>query len=166
MLSIKFHSAWDKNSKEEFIMKMRKGFTLVELLIVIIIIGILAAAMLLSSGSASDSAAATAALSEMRAIKAAIVMHAANAGGRLPVASVDVNLVSKDLEKPEVIVKKYAVGANDDGLAAVVLVAKQIPAGAEEKLLQNPATKKGSTTYGTVNATDRPIMEFNMVVVK
>ena len=146
-------------------MKMRKGFTLVELLIVIIIIGILAAAMLLSSGSASDSAAATAALSEMRAIKAAVVMHAANAGGRLPVKSVDVNLVSKDLEKPEVIVEKYAVGANNDGLAAVVLKKDQIPAGAEEKLLQNPATKKGTQKYGDADGTNRPIMEFNMVVV-
>ena len=151
--------------KEEFIMKMRKGFTLVELLIVIIIIGILAAAMLLSSGSASDSAAATAALSEMRAIKAAVVMHAANAGGRLSADQVKIELVSRDMEKPEVIVQKYALGTNNDGLAAVVLKADQIPGGAEEKLLQNPATKKGTGSYGSVNATGRPIMEFNMVVV-
>ena len=46
-------------------MKMRKGFTLVELLIVIIIIGILAAAMLMSSGSATDAATASTAISEM-----------------------------------------------------------------------------------------------------
>lgn len=62
-------------------MKMRKGFTLVELLIVIIIIGILAAAMLLSSGSASDSATATKAISEMRSIKAAIISYSAERAG-------------------------------------------------------------------------------------
>ena len=147
-------------------MKMRKGFTLVELLIVIIIIGILAAAMLLSSGSASDSAAATAALSEMRAIKAAVVMHAANAGGRLSADQVKIELVSRDMEKPEVIVAKYAVGTTNEGLAAVVLKTGQIPAGAEEKLLQNPAVRKGTQAYGSnADGTNRPIMEFNMVVV-
>jgi general secretion pathway protein G len=61
--------------KEELIMvKVRKGFTLVELLIVIVIIGILAAAMLLSSGSATAAAEATNVISELRNLKAASMM--------------------------------------------------------------------------------------------
>ncbi len=55
-------------------MKMRKGFTLVELLIVIVIIGILAAAMMLSSGSATASAEASNIISNLRSLKAASVM--------------------------------------------------------------------------------------------
>lgn len=55
-------------------MKMRKGFTLVELLIVIVIIGILAAAMMLSSGSATASAEASNIISNLRGLKAASVM--------------------------------------------------------------------------------------------
>lgn len=55
-------------------MKMRKGFTLVELLIVIVIIGILAAAMLLSSGSATASAEASNIVSNLRTTKAALLM--------------------------------------------------------------------------------------------
>lgn len=55
-------------------MNMRKGFTLVELLIVIIIIGVLAAAMLLSSGTASDSAKASNVVSNMRSLKTACVL--------------------------------------------------------------------------------------------
>ena len=55
-------------------MKVRKGFTLVELLIVIVIIGILAAAMMLSSGGATDSAEASNIISNLRGMKAAAMM--------------------------------------------------------------------------------------------
>ncbi|MDR1377431.1 MAG: prepilin-type N-terminal cleavage/methylation domain-containing protein [Synergistaceae bacterium] len=59
-------------------MKVRKGFTLVELLIVIVIIGILAAAMLLSSSSATASAEAANIISELRNLKAATMMFFAD----------------------------------------------------------------------------------------
>ena len=55
-------------------MKVRKGFTLVELLIVIVIIGILAAAMLLSSGAATASAEASNIINDLRSMKAAALM--------------------------------------------------------------------------------------------
>jgi general secretion pathway protein G len=55
-------------------MKMRKGFTLVELLIVIVIIGILAAAMMLSSGSATAAAEASNIVTDLRSLKAAALM--------------------------------------------------------------------------------------------
>ena len=59
-------------------MKLRKGFTLVELLIVIVIIGILAAAMLLSSGSATAAAEASNIVSDLRSMKAAALMYYAD----------------------------------------------------------------------------------------
>ena len=67
--------------------KVRKGFTLVELLIVIVIIGILAAAMLLSSTSATASAEASSIVSELRGLKAAASMFYADSMDVITAAS-------------------------------------------------------------------------------
>ena len=49
----------DFKKEEKFMKKLRKGFTLVELLIVVAILGSLSAAMSLSSGRATASAKAS-----------------------------------------------------------------------------------------------------------
>lgn len=96
-------------------MKMRKGFTLVELLIVIIIIGILAAAMLLSSGSATNSALASAALSEMRGLKAAVVTTIGEMGGGVGKTeaeiktAIEIEKMAKRMEKPDLVKEKYKI---------------------------------------------------------
>lgn len=76
--------------------KVRKGFTLVELLIVIVIIGILAAAMLLSSGSATASAEASNIVTELRNMKAAALMFFADSmdafSGQSPTGPASVNV--------------------------------------------------------------------------
>lgn len=88
-------------------MKMRKGFTLVELLIVIVIIGILAAAMLLSSGSATASAEASNIVNNLRSLKSASVMFYADsmdavaaASGGLP-AGVDIANLKDYTDNPK-----------------------------------------------------------------
>jgi len=63
-----------------FIMKktMRKGFTLVELLIVIVVIGILSAMMMLSSTEAVSSARAADIISDLRNLKTACLAYYAD----------------------------------------------------------------------------------------
>ncbi|GHV45933.1 hypothetical protein FACS1894204_06520 [Synergistales bacterium] len=67
-------------------LRAKKGFTLVELLIVIVIIGILVGAMLLSSGGATASAKASAALSELRGMKGAVLLYMTDSAGTIPAA--------------------------------------------------------------------------------
>ena len=83
-------------------MKMRKGFTLVELLIVIVIIGILAAAMLLSTGSATASAKASNVISDLRSMKSACLLLYADSMDDFDLGTVDFSTL-----KPSEALKKY-----------------------------------------------------------
>ena len=124
-------------------MKMRKGFTLVELLIVIIIIGILAAAMLMSSGSATDAATASTAISEMRALKAAVIMSIAEVGGVEGKTDAEIfQVVSIDgmaryLERPDEIKTKYKIEVTN---GVVSIEPQTLTASVLEKVKKNKAT--------------------------
>ena len=133
-------------------MKMRKGFTLVELLIVIIIIGILAAAMLLSSGSATNSAMASAALSEMRGLKAAVVTTIGEMGGGVGKTetqiqdAIKIEKMALRMEKPDLVKDKYKIKYS--GSTGVVSIEPQVGkiGGNEvlEKLKSNAALDSGT----------------------
>ena len=89
---------------------MRKGFTLVELLIVIVIIGILAAAMLLSSGSATASATASAVISDLRSLKAACLMAWADSMDYYQTAAPQIGEVSKFMDNSDKVNNgKYSI---------------------------------------------------------
>lgn len=73
----------------------RKGFSLVELLIVIIIIGMLASVMMLLMGVAEDKAEATSILSDMRSMKAAVIIHKLEKGRWPEVPGADDEAIKK-----------------------------------------------------------------------
>ena len=90
-------------------MKMRKGFTLVELLIVIVIIGILAAAMLLSTTSATASAKASTIITDLRSMKAALLLLYADSMDNMPAVTDALQSLKNYIDNP----KKYL--ATDSG---------------------------------------------------
>ena len=128
-------------------MKMRKGFTLVELLIVIIIIGILAAAILLSSGSASDSAMATKAISEMRSIKAAIITYSAERAGSFAEDAFEpakiVGTVGVLMDSPDIV--KYYTVKFTKGSGSVDITPATLTDTALQKVKDSPATDANGT---------------------
>lgn len=82
-------------------MKMRKGFTLVELLIVIVIIGILAAAMLLSTTSATASAKASTIITDLRSMKAALLLLYADSMDNMPTVDNALQALKPYIDNPQ-----------------------------------------------------------------
>ena len=82
-------------------MKMRKGFTLVELLIVIVIIGILAAAMLLSTTSATASAKASTIITDLRSMKAALLLLYADSMDNMPTVGNALQALKPYIDNPQ-----------------------------------------------------------------
>jgi general secretion pathway protein G len=96
--------------------RMSKGFTLVELLIVIVIIGILVSSILLSNYSVTASAEAMNIVSELRNLKTATMMFfvdsmdVVNAGGAktaIDVTGSAKTLLGKYMDNPEKLTELY-----------------------------------------------------------
>ena len=147
-------------------MKMRKGFTLVELLIVIVIIGILAAAMLLSSGSATASAEASNIVSNLRSLKAATMMFYADSmdaiaavNGLLP-TGVNVDALKGYTDNP----KKFADGkgylfksnTNKNWFVGVDLGALKMSSTVSDVMKKLEGKKETLALISTENATSAP----------
>ena len=144
--------------------KLRKGFTLVELLIVIVIIGILAAAMLLSSGSASDSAVAAKIISDLRNLKAADMMWQIDSGDeardRTIQAGVILNNIYRYIDNPQnftgagtnlnaPVISGIYMDHTERGVWAFVCNLRGVTKGVREKLAGRAASVG---LYETVNA--------------
>ena len=132
-------------------MNMRKGFTLVELLIVIVIIGILAAAMLLSSGSATAAATASTIVSDLRSMKSATLLFYADSMDNLPAESaLAMSHLFKYMDNPEKF--KDASDGKFYGAGGHWYVGVPVPADAQvrEKLAAKAA--KAGIYNGTATA--------------
>ena len=143
-------------------MKMRKGFTLVELLIVIVIIGILAAAMLLSTGSATASAKASTIISDLRNLKAAAAMLVLESNDAfVSTATVDeiLTAMAKFADNPE----KYTAANSKFKVGKVVINSQQkafgaFDIGASDADVKEKLKEKAKTVglFGTANVSTPP----------
>lgn len=98
-------------------LKKRKGrgFTLVELLIVIVIIGILAGSLLLVMGSGTDKANATKIASDLRTIKAAMLMYYADNGSFFATDDLEGSSLDQYLDRtPETDLGTYMIELSSD----------------------------------------------------
>ena len=151
--------------------KMRKGFTLVELLIVIAIVGILGVMGLISGSEATDAAKATRIVDEFNKISAAMMMYYADnytsadandltadnllAGAKayLKKADADALLVSDDTK---LAVGKYAIelGQEDSGTPKTWWIGTQLDMNSRvPDILANRANRLGLKTATKDGAT-------------
>jgi general secretion pathway protein G len=134
-------------------MKVRKGFTLVELLIVIVIIGILVGAMLMSSGSATDSAQAASILAELRGLKGAVAMYYADHEANPTTIT---HLTSYMDNKAKLTTTDYVLATGMDATIGQVMVgyqnATKMSAGVQTKLADK-ASQSG--IYASTSGTDK-----------
>ena len=147
-------------------MKMRKGFTLVELLIVIVIIGILAAAMLLSSGSATASAEASNIVSNLRSLKAATMMFYADsmdavaaANGQLP-GGVNVDALKGYTDNPDRFANGkgylFASNVNKNWFVGVDLSVLKMSSTVSDVMKKLEGKKDSLVLISSTNATSIP----------
>ncbi len=97
--------------------KMRKGFTLVELLIVVAIIGVLATMMTLSAGDSATKAKASAIISGFKMVRTAVIMYEAASSDEGPTWVYFKDTASKDYVGPESVglLRDYTM-TSDDGV--------------------------------------------------
>ena len=124
----------------------RRGFTLVELLIVVIIIGILSGGMMLVAGSGTDKAEATRIVSDLRTLKTAALMYAADNN---MVWTETINDLSTYLDK-SLASSDYGLEAGSDDLWVLY---KGTPVDGVKKQLATMAEKERNL-FGTPSMTD------------
>lgn len=139
---------WLKKSK-------RRGFTLVELLIVIVIIGILAGSLLLVMGSGTDKANATKVVSDMRTLKAAMLMYYAD-NDTFVISGDTISSLSSYLDRdPSTNLGTYTISTADDPVQ-IIFTATDNTAGYFTRL-SGMAAEAGITIAGsaaTMNVTN------------